>query len=68
MTPSTVTSDSDWGQHRTAGGTCLAHRDGLGKLEHLLGHLVLILLARNDQDTLEGVHLLSESEEDDLGT
>lgn len=43
------------------------HRDGLRVLEHLLGHLVLVLLARDNQDTLESVSLLSESEEDNLG-
>lgn len=43
--------------------------DLLGVLEHLLGHLVGVGLAgRGDEDTLEGLDLLTELEEDNLGT
>lgn len=43
-------------------------RYSLRILQHLLRHLVLILISRDDQDTLEGVGLLSESQEDNFGT
>jgi hypothetical protein len=75
ITPSTMTIDSDWAyqlfalpssqfavpQLRTYGNT-------LSILEHLLADLVLVFFTRDDQDTLEGMCLLSECEEDDLGT
>lgn len=45
----------------------LAYRNGLGKLEHLFRDLMLILLARNDQNSLQSLSLLSESEKDNFG-
>lgn len=44
------------------------YRDKSSVLEHLLGYLVLVALFGNDEDTLEGVGLLSESEKDNLGS
>lgn len=44
------------------------YRNKRSVLEHLLGYLMLITLFGSDEDTLESVGLLSESEKDDLGS
>jgi len=41
-------------------------RNGLGKLEHLLRHLMLVLLSRDHKYALHGMCLLPEAEEDDF--
>jgi hypothetical protein len=46
----------------------LTNRNSLSELEHLLGHLVLVLFSGDDQHTLKGVGLLTQSEEDNLST
>lgn len=43
-----------------------AHRNGLGELEHLLGHLVFIFVSSDDHDTLQSLDLLPECQEDNL--
>lgn len=45
-----------------------ARRNGLRKFQHLLRDLMLVVLFREEQHTLESVDLLTEGEENDLGT
>lgn len=48
--------------------TTCTHRNTLRVLEHLLRDLVgVVLLGGHDQDTLEGLGLLTEHEEHNLG-
>lgn len=73
ITPSTTTMDSDYIRQKSSqvgrsldGSDVRTDRDGLGKLEHLLRHLMFILFTRHDEYALESMCLLSEAEKDNL--
>jgi len=46
----------------------VTYGDTLSKLEHLLRHLILILLSASDQNTLQSLRLLPELQEHNLGS